>query len=113
MLRNLIIAERLGCLNANGLEEMKRGKSPTVLRGPYSGRPAVGRPHYSACCGAGTRQRDRQSRVGAPATERKQEREEWSAPTRFGEEALRGWPVERAGLRRRAAISLIVKSLPP
>ena len=37
MVRNLTIAERLGCLNAAALEEMKRGKSPTVLRGPYSG----------------------------------------------------------------------------
>ena len=37
LLRNLTIAERLGCLDAAGLDEMKRGKAPTVQRGPYQG----------------------------------------------------------------------------
>lgn len=37
LLRNLDIASRLGCLDAGGLEEMRRGKSATVQRGPYAG----------------------------------------------------------------------------
>jgi hypothetical protein len=37
MLRNLTIAERLGCLNAAGLHDMRRGQSPTITLGPYSG----------------------------------------------------------------------------
>ena len=37
MLRNLDIAQKLGCLDATGLDEMKRGKAPTVQRGPYKG----------------------------------------------------------------------------
>jgi len=35
LLRNLNIAGKLGCLNDAGLAEMKRGKSPTVMKGPY------------------------------------------------------------------------------
>ncbi len=38
MLRNLTIAERLGCLDREGLSEMRRGRAPTVRRGPYRGR---------------------------------------------------------------------------
>jgi hypothetical protein len=37
MVRNRIIAERLGCLDAEGMERLRRGASPTVKRGPYSG----------------------------------------------------------------------------
>lgn len=37
LLRNLDIADKLGCLDAEGLAEMKRGKAPTVKRGPYKG----------------------------------------------------------------------------
>ncbi len=37
MLRNRVIAERLGCLNAAGLEEMRQGRAPTVPQGPYRG----------------------------------------------------------------------------
>jgi hypothetical protein len=37
MLRNLTIASRLGCLNAEGLQDMKTGKSPTIRAGPYKG----------------------------------------------------------------------------
>jgi hypothetical protein len=37
MLLNLKIAERLGCLNVDGLLEMRKGNSPTVKRGPYAG----------------------------------------------------------------------------
>jgi len=35
--RNLSIAERLGCLDNAGLEEMRRGHSPTIKSGPYRG----------------------------------------------------------------------------
>ena len=37
MIRNVSIAERLGCLEEAGLADMKRGQSPTIQRGPYSG----------------------------------------------------------------------------
>lgn len=37
LLRNLDIAEKLGCLNEAGLTEMRRGNAPTVMRGPYKG----------------------------------------------------------------------------
>jgi hypothetical protein len=37
MVRNLVIAERLGCLDPDGLREMHRGQAPTVHRGPYRG----------------------------------------------------------------------------
>ena len=37
LLRNLDIADRLGCLTATGLAEMKRGRAATVVRGPYAG----------------------------------------------------------------------------
>jgi hypothetical protein len=37
MVRNLRIAEQLGCLTPGGLAEMRRGRSPTVARGPYAG----------------------------------------------------------------------------
>lgn len=36
-LRNLTIAERLGCLDKAGLRDMRRGQSPTIRRGPYKG----------------------------------------------------------------------------
>jgi hypothetical protein len=37
MIRNLRIAAQLGCLTSEGLAEMRRGRSPTVTRGPYTG----------------------------------------------------------------------------
>ena len=37
MLRNLDIATKLGCLDTEGLEAMRRGHSPTVRKGPYRG----------------------------------------------------------------------------
>jgi hypothetical protein len=37
MVRNRTIAERLGCLDAEGMERMRRGASPIVKRGPYAG----------------------------------------------------------------------------
>ena len=37
LLRNLDIAEKLGCLNPAGLAEMRRGNAATVVKGPYKG----------------------------------------------------------------------------
>lgn len=39
MLRNLTIAERLGCLTAAGLQAMSEGRAPIVMKGPYKGDP--------------------------------------------------------------------------
>ena len=38
VVRNHDIAAKLGCLDAAGLAEMRRGKSPTVQKGPYKGQ---------------------------------------------------------------------------
>jgi hypothetical protein len=38
LLRNLDIAEKLGCLDADGLSEMRKGNAPTIRKGPYSGQ---------------------------------------------------------------------------
>lgn len=40
LLRNLDIAEKLGCLTPENAAKMRRGNSPTVTRGPYRGEPA-------------------------------------------------------------------------
>lgn len=37
LLRNLAIAGKLGCLDAEGLAEMRQGKAAAVKRGPYAG----------------------------------------------------------------------------
>ncbi len=37
LLRNLDIAEKLSCLNDTGLSEMRRGRTATVMKGPYKG----------------------------------------------------------------------------
>lgn len=37
MARNRTIAERLGCLDAEGMENLRRGRAPTITRGPYAG----------------------------------------------------------------------------
>jgi len=37
MVRNRVIAERLGCLDDESMALMRRGRSPTVKRGPYAG----------------------------------------------------------------------------
>ena len=37
MARNRTIAERLGCLDAEGMEKLRRGSAPTVKFGPYAG----------------------------------------------------------------------------
>lgn len=38
LVRNLDIAEKLGCLDGAGEAEMRRGHAPTVQRGPYKGQ---------------------------------------------------------------------------
>jgi hypothetical protein len=40
LLRNLDIAEKLGCLDADGMAKMRRGDAPTVRKGPYAGEIA-------------------------------------------------------------------------
>jgi len=40
LLRNLDIAAKLGCLDADGLAKMRRGDAPTVRKGPYAGEVA-------------------------------------------------------------------------
>lgn len=40
LLRNLDIAEKLGCLTPENLAAIRSGQSPTVTRGPYAGEPA-------------------------------------------------------------------------
>jgi hypothetical protein len=37
LLRNLDIARKLGCIHAAGLKDMRRGRAPTIQRGPYAG----------------------------------------------------------------------------
>jgi hypothetical protein len=37
LLRNLDIATKLGCLDTEGLAEMRNGNAPTIRRGPYKG----------------------------------------------------------------------------
>jgi len=38
LLRNLDIAEKLGCLDAEGLSEMRKGNAATIRKGPYAGQ---------------------------------------------------------------------------
>lgn len=38
LLRNLDIAAKLGCLDADGLSEMRKGNAPTIRQGPYAGQ---------------------------------------------------------------------------
>lgn len=38
LLRNLAIAERLGCMGSAGMADLRKGQSPTIRRGPYSGQ---------------------------------------------------------------------------
>lgn len=37
MVRNLDIAQKLGCLDAAGLADMRRGQAATIRKGPYAG----------------------------------------------------------------------------
>ena len=40
LLENLRIAESYGVLHPAGMEEMRRGKAPTITKGPYAGQEA-------------------------------------------------------------------------
>ena len=37
MVRNRVIAERLGCLDEAGMADLRRGSAPTIRTGPYAG----------------------------------------------------------------------------
>ena len=37
MVRNRIIAERLGCMDEEGMTKLRSGKAPTIRSGPYTG----------------------------------------------------------------------------
>jgi hypothetical protein len=37
MVRNRVIAERLGCLGEDGMADLRGGKAPTIRTGPYTG----------------------------------------------------------------------------
>lgn len=41
LLRNLTILDRLGSLDSEGMEKLRRGRAPTITRGPYSGELAT------------------------------------------------------------------------
>ena len=40
LFRNLTILERLGCLTEDNLAKLRRGRAPTITRGPYAGEIA-------------------------------------------------------------------------
>jgi len=40
LLRNLAILERLGCLTEDNLAKLRRGRAPTITKGPYAGEQA-------------------------------------------------------------------------
>lgn len=37
-----MILERLGCLDTEGIEKLRRGRAPTITLGPYAGELATG-----------------------------------------------------------------------
>jgi hypothetical protein len=37
LIRNLVILERLGCLDAEGMEKLRKGNAPKITKGPYAG----------------------------------------------------------------------------
>ena len=41
LLRNRTILERLGCLDDDGMDKLRRGKAPTITKGPYAGELAT------------------------------------------------------------------------
>ena len=42
LIRNMTILERLGCLDHDGMDKLRRGRAPTITRGPYAGQLATG-----------------------------------------------------------------------
>jgi hypothetical protein len=41
LVRNRTILERLGCLDKDGMDKLRRGKAPTITKGPYAGELAT------------------------------------------------------------------------
>ena len=41
LVRNRTILERLGYLNDTGMDKLRRGRAPTITRGPYAGELAT------------------------------------------------------------------------
>jgi len=41
LLRNLVILERLGCLDVAGMDKLRRGNAPTITLGPYASELAT------------------------------------------------------------------------
>lgn len=41
LVRNRTILERLGCLDEAGMSKLRRGKAPTITKGPYAGELAT------------------------------------------------------------------------
>ncbi|MDC0315014.1 hypothetical protein OAL62_01315 [bacterium] len=42
LIRNVTILERLGCLDEAGMPKLRRGKAPTITKGPYAGEIVTG-----------------------------------------------------------------------
>ena len=42
LIRNLTILERLGCLDTDGMEKLRKGNAPTITKGPYAGEIVTG-----------------------------------------------------------------------
>ena len=42
LIRNNTILQRLGCLDEEGMEKLRKGKSPTIRKGPYAGEIVTG-----------------------------------------------------------------------
>ena len=41
LVRSRTILERLGCLDKDGMDKLRRGKAPTITKGPYAGELAT------------------------------------------------------------------------
>ncbi|MDA8975896.1 hypothetical protein N9F44_02695, partial [Akkermansiaceae bacterium] len=42
LIRNRLILERLGCLDEAGMIKLRKGKAPTITKGPYAGEIVTG-----------------------------------------------------------------------
>jgi hypothetical protein len=42
LIRNNTILQRLGCLDEEGMEKLRKGKAPTIRKGPYAGEIVTG-----------------------------------------------------------------------
>ena len=104
LLRNLDIAEKLGCLDDAGLAEMRRGKAATVRKGPYKGDelsvdhivPRAVVPELDNVIA--------NLELMPLRMNEKQERQDRRPPARHGEEVLSGRAVEQEGTGGRAPV---------